>query len=210
MSRTTELHIQAAVWTERGEQFAALFMQGEAPDKSTGDQSRADALLQAVRARGLPMTTDPDQVSLQPVKGWGVRLTPSGGITLKWPRLDPLLRDAPVELPDGWLNAARTHGIVLVFVGSGLGLHEHAGDGDAQTPGASCSVSLRTGVSPAQQWRAPTRRRPSRWTAPSADPITPDSTDPPLSDIDGEATNAGGSARSTSTLSVRAARASRG
>ncbi|MGH3517257.1 MAG: hypothetical protein ACRDQ7_07525 [Haloechinothrix sp.] len=31
---------------------------------------------------------------------------------------------APIPLPDGWCDAAGEHGIVLVLVGHGLGLHE--------------------------------------------------------------------------------------
>jgi hypothetical protein len=136
MSKTAELHVQAAVWTERGWHFATLFLEGEAPDKATGSQLRTDALLQAVRARGLPLTTDPEQVSLRPVKGWRVHRADSGAITLEWPHFTPLLAATPISLPDGWPDAATEHGIVLVFVGAGLGLHQHAGDGDAHPANA--------------------------------------------------------------------------
>lgn len=89
MSKTAELHAQAAVWAERGWRFATLYLEGEAPDKATGGQLRTDALLQAVRARGLPLTTDPEQVSLLAVNGWRIGLERSGGITLEWPHFTP-------------------------------------------------------------------------------------------------------------------------
>lgn len=131
MSKTAELHAQAAIWAEPGWRFATLYLEGEAPDQITGGQHRTDALLQAVRARGLPLTTDPEQVSLLPVNGWRIGLVRSGGVTLEWPHFTPLLTATPVQLPDGWLDSATMHGIVLVFVGTGLGLHQHAGDGQA-------------------------------------------------------------------------------
>lgn len=130
MATVTELHVQAAVWTDENWRIAVLLMEGEAPDRANGGML-ADALYSVVRARGLRLTTDPDQLPLDPVPGWRIHLEDSGGITLDWPHFTPLLTAVPVELPDGWRDAATELGVVVVFAGRGLGLHEHRTDGQA-------------------------------------------------------------------------------
>lgn len=50
----------------------------------------------------------------------------NGGVMLL-----PLLADVPLGLPEGWLRSAIQHGLVLLFAGYGLGLHEHADNGPA-------------------------------------------------------------------------------
>lgn len=129
MTTAAELHAQAAVWIQHDWRFAVLLMEGEAPDRANGGQPRVDGLYSAVRARWLPMTTDPDQVPLHPVPGWRARIGETGTITVEWPHFTPLLSAAPISLPAGWLDAATEQGIVVVFAGHGLGLHEHSGDG---------------------------------------------------------------------------------
>lgn len=131
MTTAAELHVQAAVWTSHNQRYAALFMEGEAPDRANGGAPLVDALYSVALARGLRMTTDPGQLGLRPVPGWRIRVAPSGAITLEWPHFTPLLAETPVTLPDGWRDVATDTGVVLVFAGRGLGLHEHAGDGVA-------------------------------------------------------------------------------
>jgi hypothetical protein len=121
----TELHVQAALWTDHGWWFATLYMEGESPDRANG-VLRADALYRAARARGLRLTTDLGLVSLRPVPGWRIEVTAEDAVTVAWPHARPLLAEVPLMLPDRWRDAAYEHGIVLVFVGHGLGLHEHA------------------------------------------------------------------------------------
>lgn len=130
MATVTELHAQAALWTDQDWRMAVLLMEGEAPDRANGGML-VDALYTAARAHGLRMTTDPDQLPLRPVPGWRIHLENSGAITLDWPHFTPLLADAPVALPDGWRDAATELGVVVVFAGRGLGLHEHRTDGQA-------------------------------------------------------------------------------
>ncbi|WP_219419573.1 hypothetical protein [Pseudonocardia nigra] len=125
----SELHVQAGFWTNRRWRFAALFMEGEAAGRSDAGIVRVDALYSAVRARGLAMTTDVDHLSLRPVPGWRILVNVAGAITLRWPHFHPLLREAPIALPRGWAEAVNEQGLVLLFVGHGFGLHEHAGDG---------------------------------------------------------------------------------
>lgn len=131
MTKAAELHVQAAVWADNDRRYAVLFMEGEAPDRAHGDGPRVDALYTVARARGLRMTTDPELLELRPVPGWHIRIAASGAITLEWPHFTPLLAEAPLTLPDGWREAATDTGLVLVFAGQGLGLHEHAADGQA-------------------------------------------------------------------------------
>ncbi|MGH3952155.1 MAG: hypothetical protein ACRDSE_24090 [Pseudonocardiaceae bacterium] len=130
MAMLTELHAQAAVWADHDWRLAVLYLEGEAPDPATGGML-AGALLAAVRARGLRLTTDPDHLSLRPIPGWRVRLDDPATITVEWPHFTPLLTAAPLRLPDGWREAATELGAVVVFAGCGLGLHEHAADGHA-------------------------------------------------------------------------------
>ena len=52
-------------------------------------------------------------------------------MTLRWPHHTPQLADVPLDLPDGWTQAATEHCLMLVFGGYGLGLHEDAGNGPA-------------------------------------------------------------------------------
>ncbi|MDV6013612.1 hypothetical protein [Haloechinothrix sp. LS1_15] len=124
-----ELHAKGAVWRNRSWHFAALFLEGEAPDRSSGTML-VDALHLVARARGLRLITDLDQISLQPVPKWRVLLNARHAVTLEWPHSRPLLANAPIELPHGWHELASAHGIVLVFAGYGLGLHEQS-RGDA-------------------------------------------------------------------------------
>lgn len=131
MTTATELHVQAAVWTDQDQRFPVLFMEGEAPDRAHGGVPLVDAIYTVARARGMRMTTDPELLPLRPLPGWRIRIADFGTITLEWPHFTPLLEDAPLTLPKGWRDAATDTGIVLVFAGRGLGLHEHAGDGHA-------------------------------------------------------------------------------
>lgn len=131
MTTATELHIQAAVWTDHDWRYAVLFMEGEAPDRTNGGAPLVDALYSVTLARGLRLTTDPAQLPLRPVDGWRIHIEGSGAITLEWPHFTPLLTATPVRLPHGWRDAAAETGIVVVFAGHGLGLHDHATDGNA-------------------------------------------------------------------------------
>ncbi len=134
MALVTELHVQAGLWDQNPWRIPVLYLEGEAPDRANHGMV-GDALLAVVRARGLPLTTDPDYISFRPVAGWRVRVNDAGAITLEWPHFTPLLATAPVELPDGWREAATALGIVVVFAGHGLGLHDpHTnGNGSAIT-----------------------------------------------------------------------------
>lgn len=131
MTTAAELHVQAAVWTDQDERFPVLFMEGEAPDRAHGGAPLVDALYMVARARGMRMTSDPEQLPLRPLPGWRIRIGEFGTITLEWPHFTPLLEEAPLTLPKGWRDAATDTGVVLVFAGRGLGLHEHAVDGHA-------------------------------------------------------------------------------
>jgi hypothetical protein len=53
-------------------------------------------------------------------------MTAENAVTVEWPHARPLLAQAPLVLPDRWRHTAHDQGIVLVIVGHGLGLHEHA------------------------------------------------------------------------------------
>ncbi len=117
------LHAQADLWQHRAATFAALFMQGEiqSPDNEV---DRTDVLLYAVMNRGLPLATDLPRLTLGQRRGWAVHLDPAGALTLTWPHVQPLLLDAPLNLPTGWREAAEQHGLVLLFVGDRLGLRD--------------------------------------------------------------------------------------
>lgn len=128
MAMLTELHAQAAVWTLDGRRLAVLLLECEAPDRATGGMV-SGALLAAVRARGLRLITDPDQLPLWPIPGWRIHLDDADALTLNWPHSTPLLAAAQVRLPDGWRSAANDLGAVIVFAGRGLGLHERRADG---------------------------------------------------------------------------------
>src|SRR2546423_10953969 len=122
------LHAQADLWQHgEGVTFAALFMEGEmrSPDNEV---DRTDVLLYAVMNRGLRLATDLPRLALGPRPGWAVHLNPAGALTLTWPHVQPLLLDAPLNLPTGWREAAAEHGLVLLFVGDSLGLRDHTKD----------------------------------------------------------------------------------
>ena len=111
------LHAQADLWQHGGEvTFAALFMEGEMRSPDT-EADRTDVLLYAVLNRGLRLATDLTRLALEPRPGWAVGLNPAGALTLTWPHAQPLLLDAPVNLPAGWPEAAAQHGLMLLFVG---------------------------------------------------------------------------------------------
>lgn len=132
MTTAAELHVQTDLWTNHDQRFAVLIMEGESPDRANGGEPLADALYTAVLARGLRMTTDLDQLPLRPVRGWHLRIADSGAITLQWPHVSPLLADVPLRSPQGWEQAAKEMGVVLVLVGWCVGLHEHARDGNVR------------------------------------------------------------------------------
>jgi hypothetical protein len=117
----SELHAQAGVWHYHRTGIAALFMEGEAADRAPG------ALYRVVLGSGLRLTTDLDHLVSQPIPGWRLVIDRDERITLTWPRFHPLLDHAPVDLPSGWRGLATGSGMVEVFVGHRLGLHEHAG-----------------------------------------------------------------------------------
>ena len=128
------LHAQADLWQHGGGvTFAALFIEGDmrSPDNEV---DRTDVLLYAVLNRGLRLATDLPRLALVPRPGWAVSLNPAGTVTLTWPRVQPLLLDAPLHLPDGWPQAAAEHGLVLLFVGDSLGLRDYT-QGHQSNPG---------------------------------------------------------------------------
>jgi hypothetical protein len=124
------LHTKADLWQHGAATFAALFMESEmrSPDNEI---DRTDVLLYAVMNRGLRLATDLPRLALSPRPGWAVRLNPTGTLTLTWPHLQPLLLDAPLDLPTGWREAAAEHDMVVLFVGDRLGLHGHSDDDQA-------------------------------------------------------------------------------
>jgi hypothetical protein len=118
------LHAQADLWQHGAATFAALFMEGEMRSPDT-EVDRAGVLFAAVLNRGLRLTTDLPRLALGPRPGWAIHLNPTGALTLTWPHAQPLLLDAPLNLPTGWREAAAEHGLVLLFVGDDLGLRDH-------------------------------------------------------------------------------------
>jgi hypothetical protein len=127
------LHAQADLWHHRAATFAALFMDGEMRSPGTG-ADRTDVLFYAVMNRGLRLTTDLLRPALDPRPGWALQLNPAGALTLTWPHVQPLLLNAPLDLPTGWREAAAEHGLVLLFVGDSLGLGKQTEDHQS-TPG---------------------------------------------------------------------------
>lgn len=127
------LHAQADLWQHGAATFAALFMEGEM--RSPDDEiDRTNVLLYAVMNRGLHLATDLPRLALSPRPGWALHLNPAKALTLTWPHVQPLLLDAPLNLPTGWRKAAAEHGLVLLFVGDSLGLREHT-QGHQTNPG---------------------------------------------------------------------------
>jgi hypothetical protein len=120
------LHAQADLWQHGGGvTYAALFMEGDMRSPDT-EVDRTDVLLSAVLHRGLRLATDLPRLALGPHPGWAIRLDPAGALTLTWPHVQPLLLDAPLNLPAGWPEAAAQHGLILLFVGDSLGLRDPA------------------------------------------------------------------------------------
>lgn len=144
------LHAQADLWQHGGGvTFAALFMEGEMRSPDT-EVDRTDVLLHAVLNRGLRLATDLPRLALGPRPGWAIRLNPAGALTLTWPHVQPLLLDAPLNLPDGWLVAAAQHGLVLLFVGDSLGLRDstetHQTNSEQRAPQAAERGELAAGA----------------------------------------------------------------
>lgn len=92
------LHAQADLWQHRTATFAALFMEGEMWSSDT-EADRTDVLFSAVMNRGLRLATDLPRLALRPRRGWAIHLNPAGALTLTWPHVQPLLLDAPLNLP---------------------------------------------------------------------------------------------------------------
>lgn len=122
-----ELHVQAGVWQNHGD-HAALFMEGEAPDRANGGGPMPDALYRVALARGLHLTTDLEHLDFRPLHGWHVWIDDQNTVTLQWPRFRPLLDHAPLDLPEEWTTAAKSEGYVVLFAGYALGMHEHTTD----------------------------------------------------------------------------------
>jgi hypothetical protein len=132
----TEMHVVASVWQHcqvpdrhpgrfrwsRESDLAVLVMEGEVADRLYEGALAEDALYRAVMSRGLTPTTDLDDLNLRRVFGWRVVVDEFSAVTIKWPHVHPLLTTAPVDLPEGWLEAAKDLGFVLVVAGYGLSL----------------------------------------------------------------------------------------
>jgi hypothetical protein len=169
------LHAQADLWQHPTATFAALFMEGEMRSPDT-EADRTDVLFSAVLNRGLRLATDLPRLALRPRRGWAIHLNPAGALTLTWPHVQPLLLDAPLNLPTGWREAAAEHGVVLLFVGDSLGLRDHT---EGQTnPGQRSSQAAERGElaagaityprpqlqpCPVRQTDPQPRSRPHRW-----------------------------------------------
>jgi hypothetical protein len=137
-------HAQAELWHHgAGVTFAALFMEGDMRSPDT-EGDRTDVLLSAVLNRGLCLATDLPRLALGPRPGWAIRLDPAGALTLTWPHAQPLLLDAPLNLPDGWPEAAAQHGLVLLFVGDSLSLRDHT-DAHPTNPGQRAPQAAQRG-----------------------------------------------------------------
>jgi hypothetical protein len=127
----TTLHAQADLWQHGATTFAALLMQGEMRSPEN-EADRTDVLLTAAMNRGLPLVTDLPRLALGPRPGWTVHLNTASALTLTWPHLQPLLLDAPLNLPTSWREAAAQHALVLLFISDSLGLRNHTEE-DYQT-----------------------------------------------------------------------------
>lgn len=138
----TTLHARADLWQRGAARFAALFMEGEmrSPDDEVGGTG---VLLYAVMNRGLRLATDLPRLALRPRPGWAAHLNSAGALTLTWPHVQPLLLDAPLNLPTGWREAAAEHGLVLLFVGDSLGLRDHTKDHQANPGQRSAEAAER-------------------------------------------------------------------
>jgi hypothetical protein len=73
-----------------------------------------------------------------------------GPLTLTWPHAQPLLLDAPLNLPDGWPEAAAQYGLVLLFVGDSVGLRDpteaHQSNPEQRAPQAAERGELAAGA----------------------------------------------------------------
>jgi len=123
----SEFHVQASLWHGH----AVLFMEGEARNRRRGSDMIEDALYQVTLGRGLRLTTDLEHLDLTPMQAWRVVIDDDHLVTLVWPHHRPLFEHIPLDLPDGWLPTATEAGTVLLFAGYGLGMHEHAHDGES-------------------------------------------------------------------------------
>lgn len=124
----SELHAQASVWENHGGRTAVLFMEGEARDRSNGGGTMAEALYRVALARGLRLTTDLEHMDRRPIPGWRMLIDEERTVTLDWPHFWPLLAHVPLDLPEAWMRVAAADHLVFLFVGYGLGMHEHARD----------------------------------------------------------------------------------
>jgi hypothetical protein len=161
------LHAQADLWQHGTATFAALFIEGDmrSPDNET---DRTGVLLYAVMNRGLRLATDLPRLALLPRPGWAIHLNPAGALTLTWPHLQPLLLDAPMNLPTGWREAAAEHGLVLLFVGESLGLRDDTKDHQTN-PGQRSAQAAERGELAAGAITYPRQQqepRPARQTDP--------------------------------------------
>ncbi len=138
----TTLHTRADLWQHGAATFAALFMEGEirSPDDEVDGTG---VLLYAVMNRGLRLATDLPRLALRPRPGWAAHLNSAGTLTLTWPHVQPLLLDAPLNLPTGWREAAAEHGLALLFVGNSLGLRDHTKDHQANPGQRSAEAAER-------------------------------------------------------------------
>jgi hypothetical protein len=142
----TELHAKACVWEENsGVRIAVLVMEGEAIDWANGGGVATDALYRVALARGLHLTTDLDHRDRRPLRCWRVRVDEDGTVTVEWPRLQPLVDHAPLELPRGWLRTAIRTGRVELVVGYGLGLRDDTYGGLARVERAAEIGSIASG-----------------------------------------------------------------
>jgi hypothetical protein len=176
---TMTLHAQADLWQHGAATFAALFMEGEIWSLDN-EVDRTGVLFSAVMNRGLPLATDLARLALGPRRGWAVHLNSAGALTLTWPHVQPLLLDAPLNLPTGWREAAAEHSVVLLFVGDRLGLRDHT-EGHQANPGKRSPQAAQRGElaagaiaypyprqqqepRPARQTDPQPRSRAGRWT----------------------------------------------
>ncbi len=164
----TTLHAQADLWQHAETTFAALFMEGDI--RSPDEVDRTGVLLYAVMNRGLPLATDLPRLALDKRPGWAVSLNPAGALTLTWPHVQPLLLNAPVDLPTGWREAAAEHALVLLFVGNQLGLRDHTegqqSSAGQHSPQAAERGELAAGAIAYPDPRQQQQPRPARQTDP--------------------------------------------